>query len=213
MLQERLNDELTRADLICTTESKVECAPWRDRGFLERVALDMQQGISLIVRTGVALPSCGYDESAYAYEQNGSQWRKFWQSEQDDYREGKYSPQTLRAVRIVWTPKGGNEPVLLLSGSQMAYINAPIQGSVTPDGVLVRIRYKEGQAGARRSSCSCSAGFHRFLVTPSLAGEFPMDRGGKPLAVTTMAQAAPKRPDCQEKDVEADTIHSMFLTQ
>ncbi len=88
---------------------------------------------------------CGYDESAYAYEQNGSQWRKFWQSEQDDYREGKYSPQTLRAVRIVWTPKGGNEPVLLLSGSQMAYINAPIQGSVTPDGVLFEYVIKKGK--------------------------------------------------------------------
>lgn len=119
---------------------------------------------------------CGYDESAYAYEQNGSQRRKFWQSEQDDYREGKYSPQTLRAVRIsvpergrtdrliltlgaavecesnwhdvyyrVWTPKGGNEPVLLLSGSQMAYINAPIQGSVTPDGVLFEYVIKKGK--------------------------------------------------------------------
>jgi hypothetical protein len=40
-----------------------------------------------------------------------------------------------------------------------------------------------------------------------------MDRGGKPLAVTTMAQAAPTPPDCKEKDVEAETIHSMFVTQ
>jgi hypothetical protein len=54
-----------------------------------------------VVRTAVGIPQCGADESAYAYKQNENhEWHRFWQSEQDDYQDGKYFPQRLRQVLI-----------------------------------------------------------------------------------------------------------------
>jgi hypothetical protein len=92
VLQEQLNDELSRAELFCGATSKPPCPDWSEIGFLGPVILDMKPGF-LVVRTAVGI-QCGYDESAYIYESNDSQWRRYWQSEQNDYREGKYFPQT-----------------------------------------------------------------------------------------------------------------------
>jgi len=38
----------------------------------------------------------------HAYEQNNdkSPWNRFWQSEQDDYQEGKYFPQRVERVAV-----------------------------------------------------------------------------------------------------------------
>lgn len=52
-----------------------------------------------MVQTAVGI-ECGFDESAYTYEWDGDRWRRFWQSEQDDYGEKKYLPQRLHAVLI-----------------------------------------------------------------------------------------------------------------
>jgi hypothetical protein len=99
VLQEQLNDELRSAGLICEWQSKTPCPEWTELGFLGPVVFDMKQG-PLIVRTAVGIQECGFDESAYAYESSENQWRRFWQSEQNDYAEGKYFPQRLEQVLI-----------------------------------------------------------------------------------------------------------------
>jgi hypothetical protein len=38
----------------------------------------------VVVQTAVGI-NCGFDASAYACERSGDHWRRFWQSEQDDY--------------------------------------------------------------------------------------------------------------------------------
>lgn len=99
VFQEQLNDDLTRAGLICGGGSKIACPEWSELGFVGRVVLDMQ-GVDLVVRTSVGIQNCGEDESAYAYEQSGNQWHRFWQSEQNNYEEGKYFPQRLEQVAV-----------------------------------------------------------------------------------------------------------------
>lgn len=100
VLQEQLNDELSRAELFCGSPSKVPCPEWSELGFLGPIVLDMQRGSLLVVRTAAGIQQCGYDESAYAYESGEPHWRRFWQSEQNDYAEGKYFPQWIREVWI-----------------------------------------------------------------------------------------------------------------
>jgi hypothetical protein len=117
VLQEQLNDELRGAGLICDYQSKVPCPEWSELGFLGPIVLDMKQGL-LILRTGVGIQQCGFDESAYAYESNENQWHKFWQSQQNDYRDGKYFPQRLEQVLISPTdyhPKADKTEHLILT--------------------------------------------------------------------------------------------------
>jgi len=54
----------------------------------------------LTVTTAVGV-LCGYDESAYLYRRDDQKrWRRFWESEQNDYSENKYLPQMLHAIRV-----------------------------------------------------------------------------------------------------------------
>jgi hypothetical protein len=63
------------------------CLDWSLLGFLSRIKLYRPQHSEfLVLRTGAGI-ECGFDESAYAYEWSADKWRRFWQSEQDDYRE------------------------------------------------------------------------------------------------------------------------------
>jgi hypothetical protein len=100
VLQEQLNDELNRAELICNAQSKISCPEQSRLGFLGPITLDMRRESILIVRTAVGIQVCGDDDSAYAYQSAEHQWHRFWQSEQNDYEEGKYFPQRLRDVLI-----------------------------------------------------------------------------------------------------------------
>ncbi len=183
VLQEQLNDELRRAELFCDVRLNAGCPQWSERGFLGPLILDTQQGNLLVVRTAVGVQQCGYDESAYAYELNGNQWRKFWQSEQNDYQEGKYFPQRLEQVQIsrddfrpkadkaerliltlgvepwcssnrhdvyyrVWqTRAANNEPVMLLDGSEWAFVDAPIRGTAGPTGVFIEYQVSSVEGG------------------------------------------------------------------
>lgn len=108
MLQEQLNDELRRAELICEQWSKVPCPDQSELGFLGPVILEVKHEF-LIVRTSVGIEVCGVDDSAYAYDLVDHQWRRFWQSEQNDYQEGKYFPQRLEEVQISPTDFRPNE--------------------------------------------------------------------------------------------------------
>lgn len=72
----------------------------------------------LAVQTGVGV-QCGEDQSAYAYEPTAKSWRRRWQSEQNDYREKKYTPQTIHSVEITEFSKQKRYLILTL-GSEMA---------------------------------------------------------------------------------------------
>jgi hypothetical protein len=99
LLAKQLNDELARAKLSWNSAQKdVNDVYWSAVGYVGDVSLEWQPGF-LVVRTGVGL-QCGFDESAYAYEFKDDHWKRYWQSEQNDYRKDKYFPQTLQAVLI-----------------------------------------------------------------------------------------------------------------
>jgi len=121
VLQERLNDELDRAGLFCDSAQSVPCPDRGELGFLGRLVFDMKPLSVLIVRTGVGIDMCGEDQSAYAYQWTADQWHRFWESEQNDYREGKYFPQMFDEVAI--SPADGgqdadrNEHLILTLGS------------------------------------------------------------------------------------------------
>jgi hypothetical protein len=103
VLQEQLNGELSRVDLVCPLYAK---CPGNPLGYLGRVTLEIQTGF-LLVRTSVGVQVCGTDDSAYIYEWKEDRWRRIWQSEQDDYEEKKYFPQRLVDVKISpvdWLP-------------------------------------------------------------------------------------------------------------
>lgn len=99
VLQEQLNDDLERAGLFCGLS--VPCPEQTGLGFLGRVVIDIDRGV-LVLRTAVGIDVCGDDESAYGYEwsEADKKWQRFWESEQDDYQEGKYFPQRLQDVQI-----------------------------------------------------------------------------------------------------------------
>jgi hypothetical protein len=315
VLQEQLNDELTREGLFCVSEWK-GCESRTPLGFLGRIVLDMRSGV-LVAKTAVGI-ECGYDESAYAYEQNAGskEWRKFWQTEQDDYAEGKYFPQILDQVKIsrfgadgrerliltlgtepwcsgnwhdlyyrVWQTKQTNdESILLLSGSELAAVSAPINGSAYPNGVVFEHYVQSVEGGftrpeighyilkkgklergdpvalgpqdftafwlrhpwpesshwtavASRSQLEQwrkqhqgpfsefgSPSLHCALEPDLWQVDTDADEEGKehvyflmrwrpPYHFTMQSVSDHPRPDCKEKDVEADDLHSLFPTQ
>ena len=117
VLQEKLNDQLIQAGLFCDSGTNVPCPQDSELGFVGPIVLDMKPGV-LVLRTAVGIQVCGVDESAYAYEWNENHWRRFWQSEQNDYRENKYFPQRLDEVAISpadWTPGSDKSEHLILT--------------------------------------------------------------------------------------------------
>jgi hypothetical protein len=114
VLEEQLNDELSRADLFFPTKPPV----WDDPlGYLGRVRLELQHGF-LVLRTTVRVQGCGDDDSAYIYEFANDRWRGIWQSEQTDYQEKKYLPQRLVEVRISptdWHPDADKTEHLIVT--------------------------------------------------------------------------------------------------
>ena len=164
-LERQLNAELKQAKVVCGFQEpdKLPCQDWTELGFIGKVAL--KPGSFLVVTAAVGI-QCGYDESAYAYEWSTDGWRRFWQSEQDDYAEGKHHPQYIDSVQIAPSDHDrlvltlGQEPwcastwhdvyyrvwqtnstapslQLLLDESEWAKVDAPIEGSVGSDDVLI----------------------------------------------------------------------------
>jgi len=91
-LSKQLNDELTLKGL--SVKSTLD----NSTGYVGDVTLEFQQGF-LVVRVGLGV-LCATDESAYAYRFKEGHWKRYWQSEQNDYRKDKYFPQTFQAVLI-----------------------------------------------------------------------------------------------------------------
>jgi len=122
--EDQLNRGIQRAGVVCRIDEGPayvpDCPELTERGFLSPIKVKVEMDL-LIIQTGVGLQNCGFDESAYAYRWSG-RWRRFWQSEQDDYAEPKYRPQTLRAVLMSPTTIGGDadpdEHLILTLGTE-----------------------------------------------------------------------------------------------
>jgi len=103
-LERQLNSELRQAKLFCRPgpcPNDSPCPEWSALGYVGEIKLGFQAGRTfLVVRTALGIQQCGFDESAYAYQWAEDHWQPFWQSEQGDYTEEKYFPQTLYAVLI-----------------------------------------------------------------------------------------------------------------
>ncbi|HUJ48989.1 MAG TPA: hypothetical protein VLW25_02295 [Bryobacteraceae bacterium] len=111
-LEQKLNGDLRQAKLFCRISSwpnDSPCPDWTALGFLGKITLGIQQnGSFLVLQTAVGIQQCGFDESVYAYQWTDDHWQRFWESEQDDYAEKKYFPQTLQAVLISPTNRDRN---------------------------------------------------------------------------------------------------------
>ena len=112
-----MNQQLDAAGLTCGLAGTAtdRCLAPDDgdadlRGHIEAVQLSMlDDGRYLLVVTGVGV-SCGYDQSAYIYEQRADRrWHLVLASEQDDYTEGKYAPQHFISITASPSNVGWNE--------------------------------------------------------------------------------------------------------
>jgi len=122
--EDQLNRELQGAKLVCRLgegpDYVPDCPESTERGFVSPIKVKAELDL-LIVQAGIGLQNRGFDESAYAYRR-GDKWRRFWESEQDDYAESKYRPQTLQNVLISPTGLGSgadpDEHLILTLGSE-----------------------------------------------------------------------------------------------
>jgi hypothetical protein len=97
----QLTSELKKAGLNCNyppEANAIQCPDQNAIGFLGDIKIRRSAGF-LVVQTAVGI-QCGYDESAYVYEWNEDRWKRFWESEQNDYTKEKYFPQNLEAVLV-----------------------------------------------------------------------------------------------------------------
>jgi len=117
-LAARMNAALDAAGLTCGDDRKpsYRCSVPDNsaedfRGHVEGVRLALFDGDRyLLVVTGVGV-SCGFDESAYIFEQRADRaWHLLLASEQNDYRNGHYHAQHLIAVNVSPSEVAWNEP-------------------------------------------------------------------------------------------------------
>ncbi len=81
-----LNAELARAGFFCDENGGPrECPFWSYRGYLAPLRLERPHPEVIVLRTGVGLRQCGFDESAYAYRWSSGKCRRFWESERNHY--------------------------------------------------------------------------------------------------------------------------------
>ncbi|HUO93107.1 MAG TPA: hypothetical protein VMU22_09305, partial [Rhizomicrobium sp.] len=114
-LAKDLNQKLSSAGLMCGDPSAQKCTSgdnFEPRGFVDDVHLSYLNSRYLLVRTNVGV-LCGYDESAYVYAWRENRWALFFETEQNDYRKGHYTPQNLFSVSI--SPGKANHLPLVLT--------------------------------------------------------------------------------------------------
>jgi hypothetical protein len=95
-----LNTELYSAKLSCDWSARPSAKDCPDRGqpgYLGDIKLDF--GEMLVVTTAVGI-ECRFDESAYVYFFSNSRWRRFWQSETNDYDEHRYVPLNFLSIQL-----------------------------------------------------------------------------------------------------------------
>ncbi len=115
-----LHAGLRDAQLFCDDDS--ECLPTA-MGFLDEVQVNRERDF-LTIQTAVGVGIwCGYDYSAYVFEWTGGAWRRVFESEQNDYRKGKYLPQLLHAIHISTADSDGSRLIMTL-GSRTGCVSA-----------------------------------------------------------------------------------------
>jgi len=111
-----LNAQLQGAKLSCdwnASSPEKDCPDRGEPGYLGEIT--MVFGETLVVTTGVGIV-CGFDQSAYAYSFVDGRWKRFWQSETNNY-EGKYVPLNFLGIQLSWreyTRKDADPNVRLL---------------------------------------------------------------------------------------------------
>src|SRR5258708_1236255 len=97
-----LNAEIRSAKLSCAWEvvaHEKDCPDRGQPGYLGEIQLNFDQ--ALLVTTGVGIV-CGFDESAYAYSFINGRWKRFWQSETNDYITDRYVPLNFLGIQLSW---------------------------------------------------------------------------------------------------------------
>ncbi len=120
-LNRELQESMGRARLLCPDGCVFTSLGYVDPVRVRHLRLQ-DQGEFLIVQTSVGI-ACGYDDSAYAYEWSGAGWRRIFETEQTDYTEAGYLPQTIYAVQVS-EPDSAGERLVLTLGSRPACSNA-----------------------------------------------------------------------------------------
>ncbi len=89
--------------------AKLSCPPWESGpppkdcpveggpGLLREIKLVFGEMLVVTTRVGIV---CGFDESSYAYAFADGRWKRFWENETNDYREGKYVPLNFLGVLL-----------------------------------------------------------------------------------------------------------------
>jgi hypothetical protein len=113
----KLNVELREAKLSCGfgVPDQQACPEGIQLGYVNLLKF-RRSGVFLILQTGVGI-ECGFDESAYIYSWSAEGWRRVWQTEQNDYTEKVYKPQTIHSV-LISPYSRTNDYLVLTLGSQ-----------------------------------------------------------------------------------------------
>jgi hypothetical protein len=112
-----LNAEMRSAKVSCNWDPgpREEGCPDRGQpGYLGEIRLVLGQMLVVTTEVGVV---CGFDQSAYAYYFVNGRWQRFWQSETNDYTEGKYVPLNFLGILLSsqdYFTKGADPNVRLL---------------------------------------------------------------------------------------------------
>lgn len=120
-LNREFQESMGRARLLCP-----DGCVFSALGYVDPIRV-RRQGEFLIVQTSVGI-ACGYDDSAYVYEWSagekpGGAWHRMFETEQNDYTEAGYRPQTIYSVQVT-EPDATGARLALTLGSRPACSNA-----------------------------------------------------------------------------------------
>jgi hypothetical protein len=79
------------------------------------VRLHRESGLLFVITSLGIL--CGEDDSAYAYQWSDGQWKRYWESGQEDYTPKKYLPQHIEGIHV-WEPVKERKRLVLTLGSE-----------------------------------------------------------------------------------------------
>eukprot|EP01035_Chromulina_nebulosa_P030680 gene30680-40793_t len=190
-LAAQMNAALDTAGLTCGREGTPSdrCKTPADasaefRGYLEHVTLGLLDGDRyLLVITGVGV-SCGFDESAYVFEQRPDHaWHLLSTSERNDYARDRYKPEHLIAVNVAPSQVAWNEaappPLIATLGyspwcssnwhSLYARLWRASAMTPTPPPVLAHEQFVFMVEDRRRTASSVSGPQHRQRADDKLA--------------------------------------------
>lgn len=113
-LELSLNEKLAKAGLMATAASvggAADAVGESMAGFLGEAKIRRRNSL-LAVTTGIGIV-CGFDESIYIYRWTAGKWKRIFDYEQSDYREGHYLPQHV--IDVLASPSDKDRPDLVMS--------------------------------------------------------------------------------------------------